>query len=373
MSLFEFCIRRPVFATVLSLVLVLLGVVSYGRLTVREYPNIDEPVVSVHDQLSRRLGRRSSRARSRRCSRARSPASPASTSSSRPAAPRNSRITVRFRSDVDPDVAASDVRDRVSRVRRRLPDRGRRSRSSPRSRPTRRRSCSWCSPATACRRWRSPTTSTASSSTGSRTCTGVADVHDLRRAALRHAHLDRPRAAGGLQPDGPGRRDRATRRRTSSCRRAASRAATASSPCCRAPASTTPEQFRNIVVKIADGHQVKLGEVARVELGAADERRDSRYNGAARDRRRHHQAGGRQSARRLQGGARRRCRSINESLPQGLRGHHRQRQRRLHRPLDRGGLPHHRRGDRARGAGDLLLPALDARLASSRSSPFRSR
>ena len=33
-----------------------------------------------------------------------------------------SRITVRFRSDVDPDVAASDVRDRVSRVRRRLPD-----------------------------------------------------------------------------------------------------------------------------------------------------------------------------------------------------------------------------------------------------------
>ena len=41
----------------------------------------------------------------------------------------------------------------------------------------------------------------------------------------------------------------------------------------------TPEQFRNIIVKLADGHQVKLGEVARVELGAADERRDSRYNG----------------------------------------------------------------------------------------------
>ena len=41
----------------------------------------------------------------------------------------------------------------------------------------------------------------------------------------------------------------------------------------------TPEQFRNIIIKIADDHQVKLGEVARVELGAADERRDSRYNG----------------------------------------------------------------------------------------------
>ena len=47
MSLFELCIRRPVFATVLSLVIVLLGVVSYTRLSVREYPNVDEPVVSV--------------------------------------------------------------------------------------------------------------------------------------------------------------------------------------------------------------------------------------------------------------------------------------------------------------------------------------
>jgi multidrug efflux pump len=41
----------------------------------------------------------------------------------------------------------------------------------------------------------------------------------------------------------------------------------------------TPQQFRDIIVKIADSHQVKLGEVARVELGAADERRDSRYDG----------------------------------------------------------------------------------------------
>ena len=43
----ELCIRRPVFATVMSLIVVLLGVVAYQRLTVREYPNIDEPVVSV--------------------------------------------------------------------------------------------------------------------------------------------------------------------------------------------------------------------------------------------------------------------------------------------------------------------------------------
>ena len=47
MSLSDLCIRRPVFATVLSLVVALVGAVSYTRLTVREYPKIDEPVVNV--------------------------------------------------------------------------------------------------------------------------------------------------------------------------------------------------------------------------------------------------------------------------------------------------------------------------------------
>jgi len=43
----EVCIRRPVFATVLSLVILLIGLVSYDRLQVREYPKIDEPTVTV--------------------------------------------------------------------------------------------------------------------------------------------------------------------------------------------------------------------------------------------------------------------------------------------------------------------------------------
>jgi multidrug efflux pump len=42
---------------------------------------------------------------------------------------------------------------------------------------------------------------------------------------------------------------------------------------------TTPEQFESIVVKLADGYQVKMRDVARVELGAADTRRDSTFNG----------------------------------------------------------------------------------------------
>src|SRR5947208_16557234 len=47
MILSEICIKRPVFATVLSLIILLVGAISYTRLPVREYPKIDEPVVSV--------------------------------------------------------------------------------------------------------------------------------------------------------------------------------------------------------------------------------------------------------------------------------------------------------------------------------------
>ena len=47
MTLPELSIKRPVFATVMSLVLVLVGLVAYDRLSVREYPAIDPPVVTV--------------------------------------------------------------------------------------------------------------------------------------------------------------------------------------------------------------------------------------------------------------------------------------------------------------------------------------
>lgn len=47
MQLAETSIRRPVFATVLSLLIMLVGAVSFTGLSVREYPKIDEPVVTV--------------------------------------------------------------------------------------------------------------------------------------------------------------------------------------------------------------------------------------------------------------------------------------------------------------------------------------
>ena len=47
MNLYELCIKRPVFATVISLLIVAFGVLSFDRLPLRELPDIDPPVVSV--------------------------------------------------------------------------------------------------------------------------------------------------------------------------------------------------------------------------------------------------------------------------------------------------------------------------------------
>ena len=47
MKLSDLSIKRPVMAVVISLMLVVLGVMSFMRLTLREMPNIDPPIVSV--------------------------------------------------------------------------------------------------------------------------------------------------------------------------------------------------------------------------------------------------------------------------------------------------------------------------------------
>ncbi|MBI3708369.1 MAG: efflux RND transporter permease subunit [Proteobacteria bacterium] len=121
MTLSELSIRRPVFATVLSLAVTLIGLISYQRLTVREYPNIDEPVVSVETTYR---GASAEVVESRvtqplEDSLAGIEGIDVLSSVSRA---EKSQITVRFRLDRNPDGAASDVRDRVGRVRSQLPD-----------------------------------------------------------------------------------------------------------------------------------------------------------------------------------------------------------------------------------------------------------
>lgn len=120
MKLTDVSISRPVLATVMSLVILLLGAISFSRLSVREYPMIDTPVVSVRtiyrgasaeimesqvsqpleDELSGIEGIDVMKSVSRE---------------------EVSEITVKFRLTRDPDDAAADVRDRVARARSKLP------------------------------------------------------------------------------------------------------------------------------------------------------------------------------------------------------------------------------------------------------------
>jgi len=120
MKLSETSIQRPVLASMISAALVLFGVIGYTRLSVRELPDIDPPIISVsttlpganaqvvetavtdvlEEELSTIQGLRT-----------------LSSSSSE----ENSQITLEFNLERAVDVAAQDVRDKVSRVRGRLP------------------------------------------------------------------------------------------------------------------------------------------------------------------------------------------------------------------------------------------------------------
>ena len=121
MQLAEVSIRRPVFATVLSLLIVLVGAVSYDRLQVREYPRIDEPVVTVNTRLAGASSEvvESQVTKPLEDSVAGIDGVDIISSISRA---EQSQITVRFSLAKPPEAAAADVRDRVSRVRGRLPD-----------------------------------------------------------------------------------------------------------------------------------------------------------------------------------------------------------------------------------------------------------
>lgn len=120
MQLAEISIRRPVFATVLSLLIVLVGAVSFDRLTVREYPKIDEPVVTVSVRYPGASAEviESQVTKPLEDSIAGIDAVDVLTSISRAD---QAQITVRFRLEKDADSAAAEVRDRTARVRNRLP------------------------------------------------------------------------------------------------------------------------------------------------------------------------------------------------------------------------------------------------------------
>ena len=120
MNISELSIRRPVLATVMTLIILLFGCIGYMTLGVREYPSVDNPIISVscsypganadviENQITEPLEQNINGI----------PGIRSLTSVSQQG---NSRITVEFELSVDLETAANDVRDKVSRAQRWLP------------------------------------------------------------------------------------------------------------------------------------------------------------------------------------------------------------------------------------------------------------
>ena len=120
MNISELSIRRPVLATVMTLIIIIFGVIGYSYLGVREYPSVDNPIISVNcsypganadvieNQITEPLEQNIN-------------GIPGIRSLSSVSSQGNSRITVEFELSVDLETAANDVRDKVSRAQRFLP------------------------------------------------------------------------------------------------------------------------------------------------------------------------------------------------------------------------------------------------------------
>ncbi len=121
MLLSDLSIKRPVFATVISLLLIVFGLVAFTRLPLREYPNIDPPIVSIETNYT---GAAANVVETRiteliEDSIAGVEGIQTITSSS---VDGRSRITVEFNINRDVDGAANDIRDRIAAITDDLPD-----------------------------------------------------------------------------------------------------------------------------------------------------------------------------------------------------------------------------------------------------------
>src|SRR3989449_11696642 len=120
MKLSDVAIQRPVLASMASAALVLFGAIGYSRLSVREFPDVDAPVISVTTTLPGANAQVVETAVTAVLEEELSTIQGLRTLSST-SQEEFSLITLEFNLDRPVDVAAQDVRDKVSRVRGRLP------------------------------------------------------------------------------------------------------------------------------------------------------------------------------------------------------------------------------------------------------------
>ena len=275
MILSETSVRRPVLATVMSLVIVLVGFICYSRLPVRLIPNVDVPVVTVatnypganaqviESQITKPIEDALSGIEGidyiQSVSRAES-----------------SQVTVRFNLNRDADAAASDVRDRVAQARGALPLEA--------EEPIVQKQEADAQPIIylAFSSDRHSLIEIADFATRVvkdrvQTIPGVAQAQVYGNRYAMRVWLDPEQMANvGVTPADV---------------EAALRAQNVEIPAGRVESRQreftvlsetdlkTPEQFAAIILKNANGYLVRLGDVAKVELGADSSRFRARYNG----------------------------------------------------------------------------------------------
>lgn len=275
MILSDISIRRPVLATVLNLVVLLVGLICYERLAVRLIPNVDVPVVTVattypgasaqviESQITKPIEDALSGIEGidyiQSVSRAES-----------------SQVTVRFRLDRNADAAASDVRDRVAQARGTLP--------LTAQEPIVQKQEADAQPIIylAFSSDRASLTDIADVATRLvkdrvQTIPGVAQAQVYGNRYAMRVWLDPEKLASvGL---------------TTNDVEIALRAQNVEIPAGRVESQQreftvlsetdlkTPDQFAAIILKTSNGYPVRLGDVARVEIGADSGRFRARYNG----------------------------------------------------------------------------------------------
>ncbi|HWM86534.1 MAG TPA: efflux RND transporter permease subunit [Kofleriaceae bacterium] len=275
MILSDISIRRPVFATVINLVVLLVGIICYTRLAVRQIPNVDTPVINVstvypganaqvvesqvtqpiEEALSGVEGIEYMQSVSREGS---------------------SQVTLRFRLDRDPDGAASDVRDRVGQAGDFLPEEV--------EEPAIQKQEADAEPIiylafSSDRHSRVEIADYAERLVKDRiqNISGVAQAIVYSSTYAMRVWLQPQRLAGfGLTPIDVENALRAQNVEIPAGRvEGPQREFTVLSE----TDLRTPEQFGEIILANANGYMVRLKDVARVELGSQEERFRSRYNG----------------------------------------------------------------------------------------------
>jgi multidrug efflux pump len=275
MVLSDISIRRPVFAWVLNIIVVLVGIVAYDRLAVRLIPNVDTPVVTVNTSYPGASAQVIESQITQPIEEALSGVEGIEYISS-VSREQSSQVSIRFRLDRDPDAAASDVRDRVGQARDFLPEEAREpivQKQQADAQPI-----IWMA-FTSDRHSKPELADLADRLVKDRvqTIPGVAQAQVMGTRFAMRVWLQPQRLAGfGLTPLDVEN---------------ALRAQNVEIPAGRVESSAreftvlsetdlrTSEQFADVIIGQANGYLVRLRDVANVELGAQEDRFRARFNG----------------------------------------------------------------------------------------------